>query len=143
HAGLIVDEHLQILHFRGAARPYMAPAAGAASLHLLKMLRGDLLVDLRAAFHQSKKENTAVRKEGIRVTSGGRSREVCLDVVPLSAPEAAGRHFLILFEDTSPAPIAHRPSKPIGKAKGEIDPAVKLQQELMATREYLQAIIEE
>ena len=83
HAGVIVDENLQIRHFRGDTSPYIAPTSGAASLHLLKMVRAELLVDLRAAFHRSKKENTPVRKDGIRVTSGGRAREVCLDVVPL------------------------------------------------------------
>ena len=96
HAGVIVDENLQILHFRGDTSPYMAPAAGAASLHLLKMVRGDLLVDLRAAFHKSKKGNTPVREEGIRMTSNGRMREVTLEVVPLSALDNAERHFLIL-----------------------------------------------
>src|SRR5258706_7329368 len=99
HAGVVVDENLQILHFRGDMSPYMAPASGAASLHLLKMVRGDLLVDLRAALHRSKKEYTPVRKEGIHVTSGGRAREICLEVVPLSSPHAGERHFLILFED--------------------------------------------
>jgi len=37
HSGVIVDENLQILHFRGDTSPYIAPASGAASLHLLKM----------------------------------------------------------------------------------------------------------
>src|SRR5713101_2450506 len=140
HSGVIVDENLQILHFRGDTSPYMAPASGAASLHLLKMVRGDLLVDLRAAFHRSKKENTPVRKEGIHVTSGGRAREICLDVVPLSSLDAGERHFLILFEEARPGPAA---AKAIRRAKAEVAPTVKLQQELSATREYLQAIIEE
>jgi hypothetical protein len=73
HAGVIVDENLQILHFRGDTSPYVAPASRAASLHLLKMIRSELLVELRAAFQRSKKENAPVRKEGIRVTSGGQS----------------------------------------------------------------------
>jgi two-component system CheB/CheR fusion protein len=143
HSGVIVDENLQILHFRGDTSPYMAPASGAASLHLLKMVRGDLLVDLRAAFHRSKKGNTPVRTEGIRVTSGGRARKVCLDVVPLAALNAAERHFLILFEEAQHGPATTRPSKTTRRAKADTAPAAKLQQELLATREYLQAIIEE
>jgi two-component system CheB/CheR fusion protein len=143
HAGVVVDENLQILHFRGDTSPYMSPASGAASLHLLKMVRGDLLVDLRAAFHRSKKENTPVRKEGIRVTSNGHAREICLDIVPLSSLDTAERHFLILFEDVPHRPGANAPTKATRRAKTDIDPAAKLHQELMATREYLQAIIEE
>src|SRR5258706_1782441 len=143
HSGVIVDENLQILHFRGDTSPYMAPASGAASLHLLKMVRGDLLVDLRAAFHRSKKENTPVRREGIRVTSGGRAWEVCLDVVPLSTLDTAERHFLILFEEAQHTSAATGATKAIRRGKADLAPIAKLQQELLATREYLQAIIEE
>jgi hypothetical protein len=83
---------------------------------------------------RSKKKNAPARKEGIRVTSGGRAREVCVDVVPLfGALDAADRHFLVLFEEA-------RTGRP---PKLETTPAAKLQQELLATREYLQAIVEE
>ena len=142
HAGVIVDENLQILHFRGDTSPYIAPASGAASLHLLKMVRSDLLVDLRAAFQRSKKENAPARREGIRVTSSAHPREVCLDVVPLSALTMPERHFLILFEEARPVPAATGPAK-ANRTKANTAPIAKLQQELSATREYLQAIIEE
>src|SRR5258706_5136147 len=117
HSGVIVDENLQILHFRGDTSPYMAPASGAASLHLLKMVRGDLLVDLRAAFHRSKKENTPVRREGIPVTSSGRAWEVCLDVVPLSTLDTAERPFLIVFEEDHHTSAATGATKPIRRGK--------------------------
>jgi two-component system, chemotaxis family, CheB/CheR fusion protein len=142
HSGVIVDENLQILHFRGDTSPYLAPASGAASLHLLKMIKGDLLVDLRAAFHKSKKENTSVKREGIRVTSGGRAHEVSIEVVPLSALDSVERHFLILFEEVQPEPHTTNPKAP-DRRKAEVAPSAKLKQELLATREYLQAIIEE
>ena len=77
------------------------------------------------------------------MTSGGRTRELCLEMLPLSALDAPDRHFLILFEEVQPRPAASRPAKKIGRKKAEVAPAAKLQQELLATREYLQAIIEE
>lgn len=143
HAGIVVDENLHILHFRGDTSPYLAPASGAASLHLLKMIKGSLLVDLRAAFRQAKRENTPVRREGVQVSSAGQSREVFLDVVPLSSLDAPERQFLILFEE------APRPGPDIRTAgsgatpKADMSPAARLEQELLSTREYLQAIIEE
>lgn len=143
HAGIIVDENLHILHFRGDTSPYLAPVSGAASLHLLKMIRNDLLADLRAAFYKGKKENTAVRKEGIRMTSGGHSREVCLDVVPLSTLDAPERQFLILFELVRPPMAEAASGQGIKAPKVDVSPTAKLEQELLATREYLQAIIEE
>lgn len=143
HAGIIVDENLQILHFRGDTSPYMAPAAGAASLHLLKMVRGSLLVDLRAAFREAKKENSAAKRTGISVTSGGDSRGVSLEVIPLSALDAADRQFLILFEDVPNSTPGKAAEEATGTSKVDVSPLLKLEQELLATREYLQAIIEE
>ncbi len=143
HAGIIVDENLQILHFRGDTSPYMAPAAGAASLHLLKMVRGSLLVDLRAAFRDAKKENIPAKRAGIVLGSGGNSREVSLEVIPLSALDAADRQFLVLFEELRQPGLRHNDEQPVATPTPDVSALVKLEQELLATREYLQAIIEE
>jgi two-component system CheB/CheR fusion protein len=138
HAGVIVDENLQILHFRGDMSAYTAPAAGAASLHLLKMVSNDLVVDVRAAFNKSKKRNAPAVSEGIHLTSGGNTKEIKVEVLPLTALNASDRQFLILFEETRKA-IAE-PARP---HKAEVSQIAKLRDELSATREYLQAIIEE
>jgi two-component system CheB/CheR fusion protein len=142
HAGVIVDENLQILHFRGDTGPYLAPSSGVASLQLFNMARPDLLADLRAAFNKAKKEHGPARREGIHVSSGmppgGNTREVSVEVLPLSIVDTPERHFLILFEETRPQHV-----DPPGAPKPDVAPAAKLQQELLTTREYLQAVIEE
>ncbi len=138
HAGVIVDENLQILHFRGDTSPYLAPVAGTASLNVLRMVRGELLADLRAAFHKVKKYNTPARREDIGYQSGNGKHQVCLDVIPLSSIDTSERHFLVLFEEARV-----KPAKTANTPKAEAGAAAKLERELRATREYLQAIIEE
>ena len=49
---LIVDPDLHIVHFQGDTSPYLAPATGQPSFHLLKMVRPELVVDLRAAIYK-------------------------------------------------------------------------------------------
>jgi two-component system, chemotaxis family, CheB/CheR fusion protein len=143
HSGVIVDESLTILHFRGETSPYLAPASGAASLHLLKMARGELLADLRTAFQKAKKENVSVRRGGIQLGAGVHSRQVALEVIPLASPDASERHFLILFDAVEPG-HAVSGSPEAARAPGHEPAAVaKLRQELSATREYLEAVIEE
>ncbi len=136
---MIVDGNLHILNFRGDTGPYLAPASGPASLHLLKMAKPELLVGLRSAIQKAKKENTPVRKEGLRVTHGGHQRKIRLEVLPLSTFDTTERHFLILFEEINPHEAEGRPPVAVPDAT----PAAKLRRELSATREYLQAIIEE
>jgi two-component system CheB/CheR fusion protein len=152
-AGVVVDENLNILQFRGRTGPYLEPAPGTASLDLLKMVREGLLIELRAALGQAKAQNVAVRKEGLQVRDQHGLRPVSIDVVPIRVPFSGERSFLILFEDaTHPRPT--RPGERGATAapgvpqttsaeQAQEEEVTRLRQELDATREFLQAVIEE
>ena len=47
--GVLINEQMDILQFRGDTSHYLRPAPGKASLNLLQMGREGLLIDLRAA----------------------------------------------------------------------------------------------
>ena len=135
-AALVVDAGLQVLHFEGNAGPYLAPARGAATLNVLKLVRDELALDLRTALHRAKKEETPVRREGIRFRQDGGSKTVNLEVIPMKGRHAKGADFLILIEAVPPREAA----EPL-EAR-EQDELVRLKQELASTREHLQSIIE-
>ncbi|HUQ87983.1 MAG TPA: CheR family methyltransferase [Vicinamibacterales bacterium] len=142
-AGVVVDNELQIVQFRGQTGPYLEPAPGEASLSLLKMAREGLLYGLRTALHQSRKIKGPVRKAGLRLRVAQGWRPVTIEVVPLMA---MGRpHYLVLFEGTG-APEQDAPSRAKrtgGKRKKEDEGTTILRRELAASREYLQSIIQE
>jgi len=135
-ASLVVDAGLHVLHFDGNAGPYLAPARGAATLHVLKLVREELALDLRTALYRAKKEETRVRREGIRLPQDGGSKTVNLEVIPIKGRHANGADFLILIEEV-PAPAAAET-----REAGEEDELVHLRQELASTREHLRSIIE-
>ncbi len=141
--GVVVDEDFRILQFRGKTGAYLEPAAGDASLNLLKMAREGLTLDLRAALYAAKRKDAVVRKEGVTVKSNGGIRSVDLEVLPLRSP-TQDRHFVVVFEDRTPAPEGEAkkpsPAEPARKADRE---TARLRDELAATRQYLQSIIEE
>ena len=144
--GLIVTESLQVLHFRGQCSPYPSPSPGTASLSLVKMVRPELVVDLRNALHRAKTQNGPVRKEGIALKRNGSLRIVNLEVLPIRGPDASDRQFLVLFEDhpvrrTGPAAKrAGAPPKPSKKQQSEI---AILRRELRTTKEYLHSVVED
>jgi two-component system, chemotaxis family, CheB/CheR fusion protein len=153
-AAVIVDQEMQILQFRGRTGRYLEPAPGDASLNVLKMARDGLLYGLRTALHAARQRNGSVRKEALRIKHDGHYLTVDLEVTPL---QSAGekRHFLIVFEEPAP-PIAAEAApgkKTTGKkTKGAGKPAAaddqedelrRLQQELAASRDYLQSIIQD
>ena len=154
-AGVIVNQDMQIVEFRGQTGPYLESPPGEPTYHLLKMAREGLAIELRTSIHKAQKTAKAVRTGVLEFRSHGAKREAILDVVPLRTGMREGKtggrahYFLISFEQ--PPPAAEAPG-PAGKkqrgAKGapgtpEGQQVIKLKQELAATREYLQSIIEE
>jgi two-component system CheB/CheR fusion protein len=147
-AGVIIDESMNILHFRGQTGAFLEPAPGAASLNLLRMTRLGLSAELRAAVYAAIQGNSPVRKEGVRLREDGGLRRVNLEVVPLRPVAGGHRFFQVLFEDattgTGPgeAPAQEKPG-PSGRRLPKEQRLRELEEELAATKEYLQAVMEE
>jgi two-component system CheB/CheR fusion protein len=147
--GVVVNENLEVVQFRGKTGQYLEPAPGQASFHLLKMAREGLLFDVRDAIEAAKKQGTAVRREGLRVKTNHHYQPLSIEVLPISVPPAAQRYFLVLFhaQDAVPerSPLVEKKKRATttertGAAERELD---QLKQELEGTRNYLQSIIEE
>ena len=51
--GVVVNEKLEILQFRGHTGPYLEPAPGEPQFNILKMAREGLLSPLRVALSQA------------------------------------------------------------------------------------------
>ncbi|RKH29341.1 PAS domain-containing protein [Corallococcus sicarius] len=146
--GVIVNEDLEILHFRGHTGPYLEPLPGVASLNLIRMAREGLVLELRAALHRAKKGDIRVRKEGLTLSGGDRQRKVNLEVHPLRAAHAGREHcFLVLFEEAheaAPAPEREgHASAPDGREGEHRREAEWLREELLMTQEHLQTVTEE
>jgi two-component system, chemotaxis family, CheB/CheR fusion protein len=145
-AGVIVDENLKILQFRGHTGPFLEPMPGEASLNLLRMVREGLRAEVGAALHQAIKGSTPVRKQGLKVKYSGRALEVNVEVFPVSPGTFRERFYLVIFEDVTPP---DRPEADLSAAKPHARKATSnerlsdLEHELAATKEYLQATIEE
>jgi len=164
-AAVLLNADLEIVQFRGDTGAYLTPAPGKASLNVLKMAREGLLVALRGAIHKARREETPVRDENLRVKSNGGYRDVSIEVVPLRSAATHEACLLVLFEepaaDVKPAlanqaPANQAPAKravkkaPANKARQAApkpdraeQQIARLTQELAATREYLQSMIEQ
>jgi two-component system CheB/CheR fusion protein len=156
-ASVLISADLEVLQFRGDTGLFLAPSPGKASLNLLKMLREGLLVGVRGALHKAMRQEAPVREEGLRVRSNGGYRHVDVHVIPIRRNVAeAGPYFLVLFEDVAAEKGRHgRPEASDRRKAGVADPTpgteretteretARLMQELAATREYLQSVIEQ
>jgi len=145
--GVLVNDELRIVQFRGITSPFLAPSPGEASLDLLQMVREGLRLDLRSAIQKARKTNERVRKEGLPIEPGDPSRRVTVEVIPFKATPSMERFFLVVFEEAATSGVSGAiPDKPAGRGKGrrvEHSPTGQLRHELAATKEYLRTVLEE
>jgi two-component system CheB/CheR fusion protein len=152
-ATVFVNEDMEIIHTRGNVNRYLKLAPGRASLSLLKMAREGLSIELRNAISKAKKDNTVVSKKNLQIKNGhghgdiGKdlSRLISFDVVPVTLGNLEETYCMIVFQDESPE-TSHgdtgRRVRPDEKGIAISERAAKLEQELAATKEYLQSVIE-
>jgi len=148
-SAVVVNEDMDILQSRGSTNRYLELPAGRVSLNLFKMARQGLLYELRALLEQARQKSMAVSKDSVSIEDGKNPVVVRLEVIPFRTPARDRQHFLVLFEEkagedgsvTAPAKQSPKPSfKELEDAK-ELQIS-QLKQELAATKEYLQSIIE-
>ncbi len=101
-AGVVIDNDMHILQFRGDTSLYLEHPPGEASLDLMKMALQGLTLELRTAIFKANKENTPVRKEGLRVKHNNQFKLADIEVIPFKAPATKDLYFLVLFEETPP-----------------------------------------
>jgi two-component system, chemotaxis family, CheB/CheR fusion protein len=141
HSGVVVDNDLQIVQFRGDTAHYVRPMPGKATFHLLRMLRDELVFEVRAAVHKVRRTGTSVRRDPIRLKINGTSKDIIVEVMPITGSAKRDKHFLVLFEEArSDGENVQPVPRPAKADRREID---KLKSELARTREYLQAIVQE
>ncbi len=152
-ATVFVNEDFEIVHTRGNVNRYLKLATGRASLNILKMAREGILLDLRNAIGKAKKQNAPVHKQHIQFKNedgdggpGSDTRFVDLEITPVNLGNLKEQYFMIVFRDVAAAPASRRPTptKASLRKESELDSGrvAKLEQELSATKEYLQAVIE-
>jgi two-component system CheB/CheR fusion protein len=138
--GVIINDEFEVVQFRGRTSPFLEPAPGKASLNLLKMVREGLLLEIRHAVQEAKRTGEMVRRKNIPTKQNG-FHEIDFEVIPLHSIHQ-GRHYLIVFRESPP--VSGPPGQKDKKGSEGSDRKInQLKQELVATRQYLQSIIEE
>ncbi|MGO8903913.1 MAG: chemotaxis protein CheB [Isosphaeraceae bacterium] len=171
-AGVLVNDDLDILQFRGQTGDYLAPPPGEPSHNLLNMAREGLLLELRDALNECRQGNTSVRRTGVQIRAQEAIHETDLRILPVKLPGSGQRCHLVLFEEPRHEPAAVSGSaadatgpngparwlprwlrRPFPRATTSVAAGVsaplderevdRLRQELAAMRDYLQSVIEQ
>lgn len=96
-AGVVVNEAMDILHFRGNTSNYLQQSPGKPSHNLLKMAKDGLAFELRNILHKAKKQQAPVIKENIPVDINGVLQYITIEALLL--PGTIEPHYLVLFHE--------------------------------------------
>lgn len=142
--GVIINEDMEVLQFRGQTGMYLEPPPGPASYNVLKMAREGLATDLRSAVRRAINGGVTIRHENLRVKYNGDYLEFDLEVLPLRQPPAAGRFLLVLFRPHPAVATKPTAAKSVRRGKESSSEEIRtVRRELAVTKERLQGIIEE
>jgi len=139
--GAIIDDGMNIVQVRGRTAPYLELSPGEPTQNLLKLAREGLIAGLGKAIQTARQRNAAAKEDGFRIEDGGQLKDVTIKVIPFKGSSSSKeRYFLVLFEDAEPKSGPRAVHKPAIQDHGA---SARLQRELVATKEYLQSIVED
>jgi two-component system CheB/CheR fusion protein len=156
---VVVNEEYDIVHLSERAGRYMQMAGGEPSKNLLKLVRQELRLELRAALYQAVQRQGAVDSRGLKLSIDDRTETINLHVRPVLQGDVAQGFILILFEriddEAGLQPVALTSDEPVARQLEEELMRLKTQlrasneqhefhaEELKASNEELQAMNEE
>jgi two-component system CheB/CheR fusion protein len=139
-AGAIVDDAMNIVQVRGRTAPYLELSPGEPTQNLLQLAREGLIAGLDKAIQTARRTNTIAKEDGFRIEDGGRQKDVTITVIPFRGTSASEeRYLLVLFEDVEPTRGPNAAPVPTIEENRGSD---RLRRELVATKEYLQSIVQ-
>jgi two-component system CheB/CheR fusion protein len=157
---IVVNEEYEIVHLSERAGRFLQIAGGEPSNNLLKMIRPDLRLELRAALYQAAQKQTNVEAKNLAINVEGQAEIVNIQVRPVLRGDDTARGFmLVLFEkgaadaepteivSTEPEPLARQLEEELMRVKAQLRAASEQHEiqaeELKASNEELQAMNEE
>jgi two-component system CheB/CheR fusion protein len=148
--GVLIDSDMEVISFRGHTGRYLESGAGKPSLNIFKLAREGLSLPLRAAIYKARETKHTVKREAQDVRYNGRRVRVNITVVPAKFRPLKEEFFLVLFDEIGRAVGSENLPKERGRSLSLKGKSAKsdeyidtLQKELIETKEYLQAVIEE
>jgi two-component system CheB/CheR fusion protein len=137
---VLVDQHFHVVQFNGQTGRYLEPSPGDPTFDILKLARNGLLYGLRAALQAARKTRTSASRRGLELREGSTRVRVNIEVIPVV--RGANPYYLVLFENETPETAKAKPARREKKLPPRSRIA-RLEEELSATREYLQSTIQE
>lgn len=136
--GVLINDQLEIIRFRGNVSEYLTLIAGEATLNLFRLIRHrEVLAELRPLVRNAIRDGSPVTSKEILATDGTERRLITFEIVPYTTSKAGPDLYWILFHDHHAGSI-RKPKRRRGHAGDAED-----QSETLALRRTLAEVVED
>ena len=141
-ASVIIDKDYNILHLSGQAGRFLQFAGGEPSHILLKVVRPELRIELRAALFQAAKTGKAFEARRVKIDRDDRDSYVSMIIRPVHDQTTGVErdYFLVFFDEVEGLTLAES-SGPRNSGAGSA--VAVLEEQLQITKEQQQATIDQ
>ena len=138
-AYVVIDRQHQVVKFSGQIGKYLEPSEGPPSFNLFNLIQSALRPSVRTALREAVRTQQRVTQRNIPIEVDGKSQAINLIIEPVLQASGTATHVVVAFQDRSWVEDTDRDTS-IGVDNAT---AIKLENELLATRARLQAAIDE
>ena len=141
-AGVLVNEHGDIIYISGRTGKYLEPAVGKANMNIFAMLREGLRAEFPVAFRKAILKKESVVLHNIRIGANGGYQSLNVHIQWLSKPEPLNGMLMIIFTDLDE--IKNTKIQALKEKKTlSNERQLELEKELKYAREKIQDTLEE
>ena len=141
-AGVLVNEHGDIIYISGRTGKYLEPAVGKANMNIFAMLREGLRAEFPVAFRKAILKKESVVLHNIRIGANGGYQSLNVHIQWLSKPEPLNGMLMIIFTDLDE--IKNTKLQALKEKKTlSNERQLELEKELKYAREKIQDTLEE
>ena len=141
-AGVLVNEHGDIIYISGRTGKYLEPAVGKANMNIFAMLREGLRSEFPSAFRKAISKKEPVVLHNIRIGANGGYQTLNVHIQWLSKPEPLNGMLMIIFTDLDEIKntklLALKEKRTLSNVR-----QLELEKELKYAREKIQDTLEE
>ncbi|RZK11452.1 MAG: hypothetical protein EOO46_06720 [Flavobacterium sp.] len=135
-AGVVIDEHQDIVHFYGDTSPFLLPSPGKPNFNILKMAREGLSFEVRNTLLKVKENGETARKDGVRVKN--QNYLVDIEIIPLNSDD---HYQMVVFKKRE---ILTQNEDDTNKRKtSELKRIAELESELVQLKDDIKRVTEE
>jgi two-component system CheB/CheR fusion protein len=141
-AGVLVNEHGDIIYISGRTGKYLEPAVGKANMNIFAMLREGLRSEFPVAFRKAILQKEPVVLHNIRIGANGGYQTLNVHIQWLSKPEPLNGMLMIIFTDLDEIKNTKLQALKEKKTLSNVR-QLELEKELKYAREKIQDTLEE